>query len=83
MKDIKKDKNLKKTAELELGESQINNVSGGWGSGIETDVEVGDVKVEGISVGLINKKDIKASITVNTSGTGNTAQNNGGINVGK
>ncbi len=83
MKNIKKDKNLAKNMGTELNEAQIDNVSGGFGTGIDTEVEVetGDINIEMGNIGLINTSDIKANIKVNTSGDHNTVQNNGGINI--
>ena len=56
MKNIKKDKILEKKTGVELNEAQMDTVSGGFGSAIEvdTEVEVGDVKIETGNIGLIN-----------------------------
>lgn len=84
MKNIKKDKILEKKTGVELNEAQMDTVSGGFGSAIEvdTEVEVGDVKIETGNIGLINTSNIEANINMNTSGDKNTVQNNGGISIG-
>lgn len=81
MKENKK--KLDKNVEVELKDSQFENVSGGFGSAVEveTEVEVGDVKIETGNISLINTSDIRANINMNTSGDHNTVQNNGGITV--
>lgn len=76
MKDIKKDKNLKKTAKLELDKTQMNNVSGGL-LGPDFEMKTGNINID---VKGIQKDIKKGSINIKTSGTGNTAQNNGSIN---
>lgn len=82
MKDINKGKNLAKNMGTELNEAQMDNVSGGFGTGIDTEVETGDINLEMGNIGLINASSIKADINLNTSGDHNTVQNTGGIKIG-
>ena len=83
MRNIKNDKNLEKNMGAELNEAQMDSVSGGFGNGVDTEVEVetGDINIEMGNIGLVNTSAIKANINMNTSGDNNTVQNNGGINI--
>ena len=84
MKNIKKDKILEKKTGVELNEAQMDDISGGGLSGVETNVEVetGDITLEMGNIGLVNTSNIEANINMNTSGDKNTVQNNGGISIG-
>ncbi len=93
MKENKK--KLGKSAENELDESQVENVSGGeasvatglvssnvgvTGMEINPNVDVGDIKSQ---IGIVNVETNTAQVVMTTSGDSNTVQNTGSISISK